>query len=87
MSVTDFFDLKEDYKNYEPFTITKKNVVANKGKHVFYVLSRYYDRQRGYFSIDSGVLCDMKYSTIYLDDYGAEFNRTDIVAIIIKKGD
>jgi len=80
-----FFDLDNEYKEYEKFIINKNNVKKNKGKQILFVQSRYYDSYRGYYSIDSGILTEMIYSTLYLDDYGQQVDKRDILECVIKK--
>lgn len=85
MSVTDYFDLENEYKGWVPFEITKQNVAKNKGATLAYVNKRYIDPYRGYFSVDYAINIQETYHSMLIFDGGNDnVDKRDIVACIIK---
>lgn len=78
-----YFDMENEYKEWEVFIPTKQNVKDQKGRFVLFV--KYVDPYRGYYSIESGVLEERLYSTLHLDNYGQQVDTRDLRAMIIKK--
>lgn len=84
--ISDYFDLENEFKDYKPFSLKDNKVIKrNIGKKICWVNKRYFDRYRGSFSIDTGRLCDARYSMVYLDNYNQDFDKRDIMACIIEK--
>jgi hypothetical protein len=82
--VTDYFDLENEYKGWEPFIVNKQNVKNNKGRNLLYVNRRTIDPYRGYYSIDyAGNIEETYYSMLMFEGGNNSVDKRDIVACII----
>ncbi|MDD5589042.1 MAG: hypothetical protein PHP92_03210 [Candidatus Nanoarchaeia archaeon] len=76
------FDNQE--KGYREFSITKDNVIKNKGKNIVYLRGSDVDKYRGYVFPQYGILYDMRYSILFLNDGNTEVDVRDIIECGIK---
>jgi hypothetical protein len=79
-----YLDFENQEKGYEPFHISKESVKANIGRRIVFLRKEDVDAYRGYAFPRYGVLCDIRYSTVYLDNYERNFDKRDIVECGIK---
>jgi hypothetical protein len=66
-------------KGYKTFSVSKESILANIGKRIVYVTNRDVDLNRGYVFPRYGIICGIRYSTVYLNDYGLDFDKRDLL--------
>ena len=74
-----FLDFKKNEKGFKPFQLTAENIKKNKGKRICYVLSRDWDRNRGYYKVRYGVIDSKYYSTLILDGGNDNLDIRDVL--------
>lgn len=79
-----YLDFNNQEKGYSKFSLTKDNVIKNKGKSIVYVRGSDIDIHRGYVFPQYGILYDMKYSILFLNDGDKEIAVRDIIECGIK---
>jgi hypothetical protein len=75
----DYLEYDGKQKGYKPFQVNKESIMANIGKKIVYLTTQNVDKYRGYFFPRYGVICGMKYSTVYLNDNNNTFDKRDLV--------
>lgn len=73
------FENEKYEKGFKPFLLNKKNVMANVGKRICYVRKWSIDRHRGYFKVEYARIHSMRYSTLFINEYGDSIDKRDIV--------
>ena len=61
-----------------------KNIRKNIGKQICFVDKRTVDIYRGYYNVGYGILYEIKYSRLFLDDGNREVDIRDVIACGIK---
>lgn len=74
----------EPQEGYEPFKLNGKNVKANKGALICYVLKRDYDSYRGTFRPRYNVIDCSHYSQLIFEN-GDAIDMRDVLDCCIKK--
>lgn len=84
-----YLDFQKQEKGYEPFQLTRENIRKNIGRQICYVNKRRVDPYRGYYNVEYGILCEVRYSRLFLDDGNSEIDIRDVaecgIQIEIKK--
>ena len=76
-------DYEVEFKNYERISKDRNTIKQNIGKKVIYVDR--VDNHRGYYRIEYGVICAVRYNTVYLNDYNNSFDIRDLRDIGVEK--
>ena len=79
-----YLDYDNQEKGYEKFELTRENIRKNIGRQICFVDKRTVDKYRGYYSVEYGILYEIKYSRLFLDDGNREVDIRDVVACGIK---
>lgn len=74
----DFEDEKYQ-KGYKSFQPSDKNFKENIGKKICYLLSRDYDKYRGYMIVRNGKILGKRYSQLTIDEYGNTIDVRDVL--------
>lgn len=80
-----YFDYNKQQKDFEYIQKSKENIKANFGKIFCYLLSKDYDRYRGYISPRYGRITDIKYNNVFINDGDDVIDFRDILEIAVKK--
>ena len=78
------FENEKYQKGYEPFNLSKVTAKENIGKKICFLLSRDFDRERGYMSVRYGTIKAVKYSYVQLEN-GDDVDMRDILEAGIEK--
>lgn len=76
-------NIETEFTEYERIQPDRKALKKLIGRKVIYVDR--VDPHRGYYRVEMGVICEVRYSRMYLNDYGKEADIRDIRDIAIKK--
>jgi hypothetical protein len=80
-----YFDYENEQKGYKPFSITKENIIKNKGKTVCVLKRCDYDPRRGWMFPRYYILHDTRYSQVIIDNGNNSFDKRDVLEIAIKE--
>lgn len=79
-----YLDFDNQEKGYKEFSITKENVLRNRGKSIVYLTRSDIDIHRGYVFPQHGILYDMIYATLFLNNGDRGVDVRDIIECGIK---
>ena len=80
--MSQYLDFEKEQKGYKLLSKNKETLKSNIGKKVCYVTR--VDPHRGYMTVGYGVICCVRYSQLYLDDYQTQVDIRDIKEMGIK---
>lgn len=80
ITMSKYLDFEDEkwQKGYKPFYINRDNCKANIGKKVCFLLSRDYDRTRGYMHVRYGTIQSTRYSQLILS-HGDSIDMRDVL--------
>ncbi len=78
------FENEKYQKGYELFQVSKKSIKENIGKRICYLLSRDYDRTRGYMTVRYGTIISTRYNQLTINENGDTIDITTILEAGIK---
>lgn len=73
------FENPKYQKGYRLFQLTPQSIKDNVGKKICYLLSKDYDRHRGYMTVKYGVIHSKRYSTLFINGGNESIDTRDVL--------
>lgn len=84
MSIYLDFEDEKFQKGYKPFQVTNESVKENVGKQICFLLSRDYDRHRGYMTVRYGTIHSKRYSRLIINEGNDSIDVRNVLKFGIK---